>query len=137
MTNITLKGKSGNKGYTEGEAFVVRQSFGFWGTVDQHRGVITDRWNEARGKSFTGKILVVPSTKGSSANWVMLRLCGRLQTNPKAILSNKGDPLIVGASIEIDIPYMYDFDKDLLSEIKNGDFLRVYATDGKVEIERR
>ena len=137
MGNLMLKAKVGNKGYVEGEAFVVSQSFGFWGTVDQHRGVITDRWNKARGQSFTGKILVVPSTKGSSANWVMLMLCGRLQTNPKAILSNRGDPLIVGASIEIDIPYMYDFDKDLLSEIESGDFIKVDANNGKIEVVKK
>jgi predicted aconitase with swiveling domain len=137
MGNLILKGKIGNRGYVEGEAFVVRQSFGFWGTVDQHRGLITDRWNEARGKSFIGKILVVPSTKGSSANWVMLRLCGRLHTNPKAILSNRGDPLIVGASIEIGIPYMYDFDKDLLSEIETGDTIKADANNGIVEIVKK
>jgi len=43
MRKVTLRGKVGNKGYAEGEAIVVRNSFGFWGTVDQHKGIITDR----------------------------------------------------------------------------------------------
>lgn len=137
MRKVTLQGKVGNKGYAEGEAIVVRNSFGFWGTVDQHKGVITDRFNEARGQSFVGKILVVPSTKGSSANWVMLRLCGRLNTNPKAIISGKGDPLIVGASIENGTPYMYDFDKDPMAKIETGDYVKMNAEDGVVEVLKK
>lgn len=137
MAELMLHGKAGNKGYAEGEAVVVRQSFGFWGTVDQHKGIITDRFNEGRGESFVGKILVVPSTKGSSANWVMLRLCGRLGTNPLAILSGRGDPLIVGASIENGTPYMYDFDKNPINEIKTGDFVKVDADKGVVYVERK
>jgi len=132
--NKKIYGKVGNDGFTAGEALVVNKSFGFWGATNHKKGIITDYFNEARGKSFKDKILVVPSTKGSSGNWIILRLCGRLNTNPKAILSNYGDPLIVGASIENNTPYMYNFEKDLLSIIKTGDKIEVNAGKGYIKI---
>lgn len=129
-----IYGKVGNSGCTTGEALVVKNSFGFWGATNPKQGIITDYFNEARGQSFKDRILVAPSTKGSSGNWIILRLCGRLNTNPKAILSNYGDPLIVGASIENDTPYMYNFEKNLLDNIKTGDKIKVNANKGYIEI---
>lgn len=135
-TSLTLKGKVGQGGFAEGEALVVKQSFSFWGTVDQYKGTIMDKWNEARGKCFSGKVLVVPSTKGSSGNWLMIKRCGKLGTAPAAIISQKGDPLIVGGCIEANIPYIYDLNKSPLDFIQTGDLVKINGETGIVKIQK-
>ena len=51
--------------------------------------------------------------------------------------SGKGDPLIVGASIENGIPYLYNFDKDPLANIETGDYVKMNADEGVVEVQKK
>jgi predicted aconitase with swiveling domain len=136
VSKLEIKGRFSGKGEVEGEALVVPKSFGFWGATDQQKGVITDKWNPARGASFAHKILVIPSTKGSSGNWISLVICHLNGVSPKAIISRKADPLLVGACIELGIPYVFDLDKDPLNTIRTGDHVKVSVARAVVEIDR-
>lgn len=136
-TAMVIKGRFGSKGEAEAEALVVKKSFGFWGATDQTKGIITDQWNPSRGASFKGKILVLPSTKGSSGNWISLVRCHLYGTQPSAIISTSPDPLVVGACIEIGIPYVFNLEKDPVETIRTGDIVRVSASRGAVEIISR
>jgi len=63
---VVLKGRKVVGGTAEGEALVTKQTISTWGGVDAVKGIITERRHELRNQSFTGKILVFPSAKGSS-----------------------------------------------------------------------
>ena len=83
---VVLKGRKVVGGTAEGEALVTKQTISTWGGVDAVKGIITERRHELRNQSFTGKILVFPSAKGSSG-WStvaqVIRLAGKA---PKAMV---------------------------------------------------
>ena len=80
VNRVILKGRKVVGGRAEGEALVTRQTISTWGGVDARQGMITERRHEIRGQSFTGKVLVFPSAKGSSG-WStvaqIIRLSGK------------------------------------------------------------
>ena len=134
MKNLVLKGKIGNKGYAEGEALVTKDSICFFGGIDPQTGTITEIRSTDKGKNFKGKIFVIESTKGSSGVWVWLSLLGRLGNAPRAIVMTRGDPLVVGGSIDADIPYVFDLERNPTEVIKTGDYVKVNGDKGTVEI---
>jgi len=134
MKSLVLKGKTGNKGYAEGEALVTKDSICFFGGINPETGTITEIRSMDKGKSFKGKIFVIESTKGSSGVWAWLSLLGRLGNAPKAIVMTRGDPLVVGGSIDDRIPYVFDLDRNPTDAIKTGDYVKVDGDKGTVEI---
>ena len=130
-----FKGVIGNRGSAKGDAVVIRDSISWWGGVNFHNGSISELWLESRGTVFAGKIFVLPSTKGSSGNWSILVHSARLGTHPKAIVMQKGDPLIVAAAFNIGIPYVFGFTEDLTRIIRDGDHVIVNGDAGEVIVE--
>ena len=134
MKSLVLKGKTGNKGHAEGEALVTKDSICFFGGINPETGTITEIRSKDKGKSFKGKIFVIESTKGSSGVWAWLSLLGRLGNAPKAIVMTRGDPLVVGGSIDDNIPYVFSLDRNPTEVIKTGDYVKVDGDKGTVEV---
>ena len=134
---MIYKGQKGNGGFVEGEAVVVKDSICWWGGVDIHTGRISESWLESKGTVIAGKILLVPSTKGSGGNWSMLVKSVKLGKNPKGIIMQKGDPLVVGAAFTIGIPYIFGFNEDIFETVKSGDHIVVDGDKGQFIIESR
>jgi len=78
-----------------GEVLVVDVPLSFWGGVDPATGRVIDRHHPLHGASLAGRVLVMPSGRGScSASGVLLEsIC--LGTGPAAILTLRPDPILV------------------------------------------
>ena len=61
-----LKGRLISKGKGEGEALVTSQPISFYGGVDPNTGIVLEKGHELQGQSVKGKILVLPTGKGST-----------------------------------------------------------------------
>ena len=134
---IVLRGRKVVGGVAEGEALVTTQQVSGWGGIDPRTGTIIETRHELRGVSFAGKVLVFPGAKGSSGwsnQFHMTRLMG---TAPKAWLFNQMTTKIALGAVVTHIPAMTDFDIDPLSVIRNGDWVRVDADNGIVEVTHR
>jgi predicted aconitase with swiveling domain len=132
--SAVFQGRSICNGLAEGEALVTTQGISFWGGVDPETGVITEVVHELYGKKLTGKILVLPSLKGSAGGlWILIRLAKNRQ-GPKAIIIPQVDTILVGAVIMGEIPTVDSLTINLLQTFKNGDWLKVNGTKGTVEI---
>ena len=137
MSGDILRGRCVVGGKVEGEALVTRETISGWGGMDPRTGTITELRHELRGQSFKGKILVFPGAKGSSA-WShyfhMARLSGAA---PLALLFNRMSTKVALGAVVVRAPAMTDFDRDPLEAIGSGDWLRVDADAGTVEIVRK
>ena len=123
-------------GFAEGEALVTKQGVSFLGGVDPETGQITEVDHELYGKTVAGKILVLPSLKGSAGGmWIIIRLTIRGR-GPKAIVVSKADTILVGSVIMAGIPTIDSLSVDPCDAFKNGDLLRVNGEKGTVEIGR-
>ena len=129
-----FQGRSICKGLAEGEALVTNQGISFWGGVDPETGLITEVEHELCGQKMTGKILVLPSLKGSAgAMWIIIRLA-RNKTGPAAIVVPKADTILVGSVIMAEIPTVDALSIHPVEKFKNGDWLKVDGTKGTVEL---
>ena len=137
MSGVILRGRAVVGGVVEGEALVTRETISGWGGMDPRTGTITELRHELRGQSFKDKILVFPGAKGSSA-WShyfhMARLAGAA---PRALLFNRMSTKVALGAVVTRAPAMTDFDRDPLDVIETGDWVKVDADAGTVEILRK
>jgi len=136
MSTITLRGRKVVGGSTEGEALVTHDTISGWGGVNPMSGTIIETRHELRGQSFKDKILVFPGAKGSSgwsAVFHMTRLTG---TAPKAMLFNEMTPKIALGAVVMRVPSVAGFDQDPLTVIETGDWVKVDADRGIVEVTK-
>ncbi len=89
-----LRGKSLVSGTATGEALVTDTPLSFWGGVDPATGQIIDKRHPLAGECLAGRILVLPSGRGScSASGVLLESISN-GANPAGIIISEIDPII-------------------------------------------
>jgi len=86
-------------GTAEGRALVLDEPLSFWGGVDPETGDIIDLRHPQHGASVTGRILVMPSGRGSSSSSSVLAESIRAGTAPAAIVLGEADPILALAAI--------------------------------------
>ena len=86
-------------GEAEGTALVLTQELSFWGGVEVETGQIIDHSHPDIGKNVAGKILVMPSGRGSSSSSSVLAEMIRLGTGPIGIIMARADPILTVASL--------------------------------------
>jgi hypothetical protein len=132
---MIIKGKKIFGGKVEGEAMVQKENFSFFGDVNRETGVINVGTNA--GKSFKDKIFVFPKGKGSTLAPYVAINCVENGVAPKAILCQKADGVIALVAIMAKIPAVDQFEKDIMGVIQTGDYVKVDADNGIVEIMRK
>ena len=136
-TKIVLRGRKVVGGVAEGEALVTRETISGWGGINERTGTVIERRHELCGQSFAGRVLVFPGAKGSSgwsAYFHMARLNG---VAPRAMIFNKMTTKIALGAVVTRAPAMTDLDQDPLLVIETGDWVKVDADNGVVEILKR
>jgi predicted aconitase with swiveling domain len=134
---IILRGRKVVGGVAEGEALVTKDRISGWGGIDPRTGSIIETRHELRGMSFAGKVLVFPGAKGSSgwsSQFHIARLAGKA---PAAMLFNEMTTKIALGAVVTHAPALTQFDRDPLEVIETGDWVRVDADNGIVEIAKK
>jgi predicted aconitase with swiveling domain len=134
---IVLRGRKVVGGVAEGEALVTRQTISGWGGVNAMQGTVIETRHELRGISFKDKVLVFPGAKGSSGWSATFRFARLAGTAPKALVFNEMTTKIALGAVVMRIPSITDLDRDPLGLIETGDWVKVDADRGTVEIRKR
>ena len=100
-----IAGRAIVAGEAEGEALVTDAALSFWGGYDFHTGEIIDRHHPLAGVRASGRVLVVPFSKGSSTTTAVLLEAVRAGTAPAAILTTGVDAFFALASIVAGVMY--------------------------------
>ncbi len=137
MKKIVLHGRKVVGGYAEGEALVARDTVSGWGGIDPVKGIIIERRHELSGQSFIGKVFVFPGAKGSSG-WSMRFHVARLAgTAPVAMIFNEMTTKVALGAVVTHAPAVTDLDQDPLEVIETGDWVKVDADKGIVEVAKK
>lgn len=134
---ITMKGRSISKGYAEGEALVCRQPIGFNFGFDVASGTVVEHGHELLNKSITDKILVFPNGKGSTGGSYVVYQLAKCKTGPKAMINVTTETIIAVGAIMGGIPVVDSLDLNPLENIRTGDYVKIDATKGIVEVEHK
>lgn len=136
-TLAVLHGRKVVGGVAEGEALVTHDRISGWGGIDPRTGTVIETRHELRGQSFAGKVLVFPGAKGSSGWSAMFHTARLMNAAPAAFLFNEMTTKMALGAVVTHAPALTDFDQDPLACIRTGDWVRVDADAGTVEVLRR
>lgn len=134
---LVIRGRKVVGGVAEGEALVTRDRISGWGGIDPRTGTVVETRHELRGQSFAGKVLVFPGAKGSSGWSAMFHMTRLMNVAPAAFLFNEMTTKMALGAVVTHSPAMTGFDRDPLDCIETGDWVRVDADRGVVEIIKK
>jgi uncharacterized protein len=136
MSTILLHGRKVSGGCAEGEAMVTRETISGWGGIDPMTGTIIETHHELRGQSFKGKILVFPGAKGSSGWSNAFHMTRLTNSAPRAMVFNVMTTKIALGAVVMRVPAVTELDRDPLTIIETGDWVKVDADSGVIEITK-
>jgi predicted aconitase with swiveling domain len=116
-------------------AVVLDEPLSFWGGVDPATGRVVDRRHPQVGADLAGRIVVMPSGRGSSSSSSVLAEMVRAGTAPAAVILREPDAIVaLGAVVARELygraPPVVVVDPDVYFGITTGRPIRVEATDG-------
>jgi len=120
-------------------ALVSTEPLSFWGGYDPDTGEIIDRHHSLFGVSASGRVLVIPSGRGSCSGSGTLLEAIRNGCAPAAIILGTVDPIIgLGAILgeelygdRLPVVIVTDFDH---CQIKTGDIVSI-TTQGAISVQ--
>ena len=134
------EGRTLAPGVAEGEALVLAEPLSFWGGMDPASGTLIDAHHPQRGALLTGRVVVMPSGRGSSSASSVLAEAIRAATAPAAVLLLEPDPIIALGSVVAAELYgaacpVVVLDAPDHRRLQTGDRLRVVADDDGARVE--
>ena len=132
-----IKCRTISEGYGEGEAIVSKQALGFNHGVNLDTGVIKEIGHELEGKSIKGKVFVFPRAKGSTGGSCIVYQLGLSEGKPAAIINLNTETIVAVGAILCGLPVVDRLEEDPFECIENGDYIKVNATEGFVEIIKK
>jgi predicted aconitase with swiveling domain len=126
----TTQGRPIVAGSARGEALAAEVPLSFWGGFDPDSGIVIDRRHPLSGQLATGRVLVIPSGRGSCSGSGVLLEAIHNGTAPAAIITSRLDPVIgLGCVLGDELyarhpPMIVVSDRDRL-QIETGDLIEV------------
>jgi predicted aconitase with swiveling domain len=128
-------------GEADGEVLAADMPLSFWGGFDSETGQIIDQRHPLAGQIASGRILVIPSGRGSCSGSGVLLEAIRNGTAPAAIITARLDPIIcLGAILGDELygihPPIIVADQSTTDHLSTGDWLTI-AADGHLTLVPR
>ena len=91
----TDRGRVLVRGRARGTAVVLEEPLSLWGGIDVGTGRVIDPRHPQHGVRLAGRIVVMPSGRGSSSSSSVLAEAVRLGTAPAGFVLSEADPILV------------------------------------------
>ena len=143
MASFILKGHKGIGFTAEGEALVCQEPINVMADTgniwtDLNDTTFTNKLAtpSVYGQSFAGKVLVFPTGKGGIFSTNIMMDLAAVGSVPKAIVNLRAHPVWAALAIELNIPLVDRLDKNPCEVIETGDWVKVNAEKGTVEVTK-
>ena len=131
---MKIRAHSVSGGKAEGEAIVYNGPFSFLGDLNPATGKIPVPRHQLEGTSLANKVFVFTTGKGSSGGDTAAWAAKKNGTAPAAIICLESEPVLSGAVIATEIPTVDRPEKNVLELIETGDYVKLDATAGVIEV---
>lgn len=135
MNSHLIKCRKISRGVAEGEVIISHDPLSFLGGVDPDTGNVIDQEHELFQQNISGKILVIPSGKGSTVGSYVIFQMAKNNTAPLAIIAIEAEPIIATGAIMASIPMVDQPKVDIFQVLKEDDVVEVDADSGTVKIK--
>ena len=115
-------------------ALVSKDAICFY-LVEPETGVVKERNHDAFGKSVVGKVLIMPSGKGSSVVQLdgLYKLMMR-NKGPAAIVVQEADTVLVAAAAAMEMPMVHRVDPEFFTDVESGMNIALDVEQGTITI---
>jgi uncharacterized protein len=86
-------------GTGQGEVVRLEEPLSLWGGLDPHTGTLIDPHHPQAGQRLTGRVVLMPSGRGSSSSSSILAEAVRARTAPAAFILLQADPILALGAI--------------------------------------
>ncbi|MBW2034002.1 MAG: DUF126 domain-containing protein [Deltaproteobacteria bacterium] len=131
---MEIRAHTVSAGKAEGQALVYKGPFSFMGDLDSTTGKIPVPRHLLEGENLANKVFVFTTGKGSSGGDCIAWMAKENGNMPSAIICLESEPVLSGAVIITGIPTVDRPEKDIFELIQTGDYVKVDATAGIIEI---
>lgn len=119
-------------GTVSGKAVVLDEPLSFWGGMDLSTGTVVDQRHPQAGVGLGGKILVMPSGRGSSSSSSVLAEAIRTSVAPRGIILRHPDEIValgamVAAELYAIMTPVVTLD-DGYDDLRSGDTIQIEAS---------
>lgn len=123
-----------SEGIVEGQVMISKDAVCYY-LVEPETGIVVERNHDLEGRNVAGKILMMPSGKGSSVVQADgLYKLGLNQKSPLGMIIEHADPVLVSSALIFEVPMVHKVDPEFYEVIKDGDRILLNATEGWIEI---
>ena len=123
-----------SEGCIEGEVIISKDDVMFY-LIKPETGEVIEPEHDLENKIISNKILIFPSGKGSSVVQADGLYQLKIKNNaPKAMIIQRPETVLVASAIIMEIPMVDKVEEEFYKIIKNGDRIRLDATNGEIEI---
>ena len=134
------EGRSLVAGEARGPVLVLDEPLSFWGGVDPETGRVIDVHHPQLGVTMTGRVLVMPSGRGSSSSSSVLVESIHAGTGPVAIVMREPDPIIALGAIVVRELFGTRFpvvvvDEAIYRSLRNDAIVIVRASDAGATVD--
>ena len=115
-------------------ALVSKDAICFY-LVEPETGVVKERNHDAFGKSVVGKVLIMPSGKGSSVVQLDgLYMLMMRNNGPAAIVVQEADTVLVAAAAAMEMPMVHRVDPEFFTDVESGMNIALDVEQGTITI---
>lgn len=134
MDSKIIKCRKISKGIAKGEVIITKESLSFLGGVNPDEGTVVDTKHELYGRRIAGKVLIMPSGKGSTVGSYVIYQMAKNNMAPLAIVAVEAEPIIATGAIMAGIPMVDRPEDDVLNLLNDGDLVEIDADSGLLKI---
>jgi predicted aconitase with swiveling domain len=126
-----------SEGKGEGEALVSTDALCF-AMCEADTGCVLEKGHCLDGRSVAGKVLVMPTGKGSSVVQAdgLYRLITKT-TAPAAVVIQTPEPVLVSTIIAMEVPLVDEVDPAFYDDLEDGDHVIVDAVAGTLVLRKK
>ena len=128
--------RSISEGVGEGEVVLSKDALCF-ALVEAATGVVLEKGHDLEGRSVAGKVLVMPTGKGSSVVQAdgLYRLILH-ETAPAAVIIEQPEPVLVSTIIAMEVPLVDTVEAEFYEAVAEGDHVLVDAVGERLVLRK-
>ncbi len=133
MTKSVWTARSVVKGIAQGKALVSGTALSFLGDLDIRSGRVVGQSSDLCGQTVSGRVLVLPETRGSAGAWRFLYQLKVHGTHPAAlVLRDMPDPSVTQGAFLAEVPILVAPEDGFWTAVQNGEVLQIDAVAGRI-----
>lgn len=134
MTEKKYKCTKIAKGEVQAEVLVSKDALCFYLVVPE-TGEVIEKNHDAYGKNVAGKILVMPSGKGSSVVQAdgLYKLLKK-NKHPAGLIVETADTVLVTAAVAMEIPMVHKVEPKFFEEIRSAMILKIDTERAEITV---